>query len=116
MADSRSVFWVQFDVGGVQRFKVVVNGAVVPTTGLACQVRLQRVNSTGAPDGDPVTALAEAVDAEWWRFVITAPMTTAPGDYQFEARLDNGAGEVKRFPNERHAMVIVRSVRTGGSA
>jgi len=116
MAMVRTVYKVQFDVGGTQRFQLFVGDGVLPTTGLTCQVRLQRVNSAGVAAGDPITVNAVAEDASWWRFTWTAPMTATPGDYHCEARIDTGAGEVQRFPVERMAMLIVRPARTGGTA
>lgn len=112
----RSVTWVQFDVGGVQRFQLAVAGVVLPTAGLTCQVRMQRIDANGGPLGDPVTATATADVDDYWKFTIVSGMTAVAGDYQFEARIDNGGGEIKRWPDEQKAMVLVRDVRTGGTA
>lgn len=113
---TRRITIVQFDVGQTRRFQLLVNGAVLPTVGLSCQGRLQRVDDDGAPFGTPVTFACAAVADDFWEWTITSALTGDPGEYQFEARIDNGAGEIKRFPDRQHNVVVVRPVRTGGTA
>lgn len=112
----RSTTWVQFDVGATQRFQVYVAGVVLPTAGLTCQVRLQKVDDDGAAVGSPIVADATADAGDYWKFTVVSGMTAVAGEYEFEARLDNGSGEVKRWPDEQRAVVTIRPVRTGGTS
>jgi hypothetical protein len=112
----RAVTWVQFDVGGTKRFQLQVDRVPLSTAGLSCQFRMQRVDRNGTPIGDPITAAAVADDATYWRIAVTAPMTAVAGDYEVEARGDNGGGEVGRWPDEGKALITVRPVRTGGAS
>lgn len=113
---TRRIRIVQFDVGQTRRFQLLVDGVVLPTAGLSCQGRLQRVGEDGVALGSPVTVSCTAVAGDYWEWTIGAGLTGTPGDYEFEARIDNGAGEIKRFPDRQHNVVEVRAVRTGGTA
>lgn len=112
----KSATWVQFDVGHPQRFQLYVDGAVLPTNGLACEVRLQRVDANGDAIGAPLTVPATAADAGFWTFTLSPQLTSTPGDFDFEARISDGGGDVRRWPDEERAIITIRPVRTGGSS
>jgi hypothetical protein len=117
MADlRRAVTWVQFDEGGTKRFQLQADRVPVATAGLTCQFRMQRIDRNGTPIGAPITAAAVADDATFWRIGVVAEMTAVAGDYEVEARGENGAGEVGRWPDEGKALITVRPVRTGGAS